>query len=135
MNRALRALTWLMLAKLFTRSLDYVTGTQAAIPDDGLQSSEVWGLAGLVASVIVFFGLMASKNLAVKLGAILTFAIYTMIGVQMFELSMLPIPWPPEDPRLSLNFIFDGAMWLAIAVIVWWREGIERECEREDRIE
>lgn len=131
MNKSLRAFVWLLLLGLLIRSVDYVTGTTSGIPEDDLTTPEVWGAAGLVASVIVTAGLLTRKSAILKIGAITVFAIYTMIGIQRFDVGMLPYPWPPEDPRLTGILLTQGLMWLLVAVVVWWREYIERACERE----
>ena len=131
MTRTLRLLVWLMLLELFVRSVDYVAGGVSTVPDDNLSIPEVWGIAGAATCVVVLAGLVGKSNGVIKFGAITAFSVYAMIAFQVFEVSMLPYPWPPEDPRKAMSTLVFGLMWLTVAGVVWWRDYLERACEEE----
>lgn len=131
MTKAIRAFVWLMTFDLVVRSIDYITGSDEFVPDDKLPIPEVWGVAGLLTAVILVVGVVRRHNPTLKLGAIVAFSVYLMIAVQLFEKAMLPYPWPPENPRVSVTLLIFSLMWLTVAIVVWWREYIERESERE----
>ena len=132
MNRALRTFIWLMLLDLLVRSVDYATGGDVYVPDDNLAIPGIWGAVGLVTFTVLLAGLVTRRASVVKFGSITAFAVYLMISVQLFEAAMLPYPWPPENPRLSVSLLVFSLMWLAVAGIIWWREYLERECEKEE---
>lgn len=131
MTKSLKAFTWLLLLDLFVRSIDYVSGGDVAVPDDNLAIPEVWGITGLVTSFIILVGLLARRGAVLKFGTIVAFAVYLMVSIQLFEISMLPYPWPPEDPRRSVSTLVFGLLWLLVAVTVWWREYLNRAAEKE----
>lgn len=131
MTQTLRLLAWLMWLELVVRSIDYASGGVNAVPDDNLSTPEVWGIAGFATSALIFAGLAARNNAVLKLGAITAFSVYFMISIQQFEVSMLPYPWPPEDPRRTVSLLVFGLLWLTIACVVWWRDYLERACEKE----
>lgn len=131
MTRTLRLLTWLMLVELMVRSIDYLAGGEPSVPDDNLSIPEVWGVAGLGTCALILVGLLVRNNAVLKLGSITAFSVYLMISIQLFEVGMLPYPWPPEDPRRSVSTLVFGFMWLTIAGVVWWRDYLERAVEKE----
>lgn len=131
MTRTLRLLSWLMLMELFVRSIDYMAGGVSTVPDDNLSIPEVWGIAGIGTCALVLAGLVSGSNAVIKFGAITAFSVYLMISIQLFEVDMLPYPWPPEDPRRTVSTLVFGLMWLTVAGVVWWRDYLERECEKE----
>lgn len=131
MTRALRLWAWLLLADLFVRSIDYLSGSQMSDLEDNLTIPEVWGVAGLVTSATVLAGLLLKRSAVLKFGSIMAFAVYMMIAVQRFETSMLPYPWPPENPRWLVGMAVFSLLWLSLAGTVWWREYVAREAEKE----
>lgn len=131
MTRALRLWAWLLLADLFVRSIDYITGSQLPAPDDNLAIPEVWGAAGLVTGLVVFAGLVLKRTSILKFGSIMAFSVYLMVAVQRFDMGMLPYPWPPENPRLAVGMLVFSLLWLTIACTVWWREYVARAAEKE----
>ncbi|UBI10039.1 hypothetical protein LA324_05370 [Corynebacterium coyleae] len=120
-----------MLVELMVRSIDYLAGGEPSVPDDNLSIPEVWGVAGLGTCALILVGLLVRNNAVLKLGSITAFSVYLMISIQLFEVGMLPYPWPPEDPRRSVSTLVFGFMWLTIAGVVWWRDYLERAVEKE----
>lgn len=131
MTRALRIWAWILLADLLVRSIDYLSGGDVVVPDDNLAVPEIWGVAGLVTFMVILVGLVTKSSGVLKSGAITAFAVYLMISVQMFEVSMLPYPWPPENPRLSVALLVLALLWLSLACIVWWREYVAKAMTKE----
>lgn len=131
MTRTLRLLSWLMLLELFVRSIDYMAGGVSTVPDDNLSIPEVWGIGGIGTCALVLAGLVSGSNAVTKFGAITAFSVYLMISIQLFEVDMLPYPWPPEDSRRTVSTLVFGLMWLTVAGVVWWRDYLERACEKE----
>lgn len=131
MTRALRLWAWILLADLLVRSIDYLAGGDVVVPDDNLAVPGVWGIAGLSTSFVILLGLLFKNSGVFKFGAITAFAVYLMVSVQMFEVAMLPYPWPPENPRLSATLLVLALLWLSLAGIVWWREYLTKEMEKE----
>lgn len=131
MTRALRIWAWILLADLLVRSIDYLSGGDVVVPDDNLAVPEIWGVAGLVTCIVILVGLVTKSSGVLKSGAITAFAVYLMISIQMFEIAMLPYPWPPENPRLSVVLLVLALLWLSLACIVWWREYVAKETAKE----
>lgn len=133
MTRAVRAIISLLAFELFVRSVDYLTGDSynARNVEDNLSVPEVWGLFGLAAVIIVALGLFSKRAGVVQAGCVTSFAIYTMFAVQIFELRMLPIPWPPEDTRFLTSHLTLAGLWLLMALVIWWRAYIAKKCADE----
>lgn len=124
---------WILSADLLVRSLDYLSGGLSFAPDDNLTVPEIWGAAFLVSFVLGVVGLLLRSSPVVKTASIVAFAVYLMVSIQVFTMEMLPVPWPPQDPRLSVTPLVLSLLWLSVAVIIWWREYVSRECEKEAR--
>ena len=122
---------WILLSDLLVRSLDYLSGGDVGVPDDNLAVPEVWGVACLATFFVALTGLLLKNSAVIKFGSITAFSVYLMVAVQMFEVAMLPYPWPPENPRLSVTLLVISALWLSVAGILWWREYVSKECEKE----
>ena len=133
MTRALRIWAWILSADLLVRGLDYASGGGPYQPDDNLTVPEIWGVAFLVTFVLSTVGLLLRHSPLIKFACTVAFAVYLMVSVQLFTVEMLPVPWPPHDPRLSSTPLVLSLLWLSVAVIIWWREFIVRECEKEAR--
>ncbi len=131
MTRALRIWVWVLLSDLLVRSIDYLSGGDISVPDDNLAVPEIWGAASLATFLVVLTGLLLKNSAVLKFGSITAFSVYLMVAIQMFEVAMLPYPWPPENPRLSVTLFVISTLWLSIACIVWWREYVSKECEKE----
>lgn len=133
MNKAARVAAGLLTFELLVRSVDYATGNSYnnGILDDNISTPEVWGYTGLAAVVVLLFGLILGRDKVVQFGGVCAFSIYTMLAIQVFEVRMLPFPWPPEDSRLfSTNAVFAG-LWLLLTVTIWWRSYIAKLCTDE----
>lgn len=124
---------WILSVDLLVRSLDYLSGGLAFVPDDNLTVPEIWGAAFLVSFILSVVGLLLRNSPVVKTASIVAFSVYLMVSVQVFTMEMLPVPWPPQDPRLSVTPLVLSLLWLSVAVIIWWREYVARECEKEAR--
>lgn len=133
MTRAVRAIISLLAFELFVRSVDYLTGDSydSRNIEDNLSVPEVWGLFGLAAVFIVVLGLWSNRLGIVQTGCVTAFSIYTMFAVQVSDLRMLPIPWPPEDTRLLASHITFAGLWLLMALVIWWRAYIAEKCTDE----
>ena len=136
MTRAVKAVVWLLAIELFVRSIDYLTGDTYSTGqiEDNLSMPVVWGATGLAAVTVVLFGLLLKKPFVVQTGSLIPFAIYVMFAFQIFEMRMLPHPWPPEDTRLVASHLTFAGLWLTTAITIWWREYIaKRKKEELDR--
>lgn len=131
MTRALRLWAWILSFELTVRSIDYLAGGDVVVSDDNLSVPGIWGAVGLLTAVLVLIGLVMKRSGVLKFGSIMAFAVYLMIAIQLFEVAMLPYPWPPENPRLSVTMLAFSLLWLSLAGVVWWREYVARECEKE----
>lgn len=123
------AFAWVLNLLLFARGLDYVTGNSFDMGREwGEQVSMpiYWGTACIVTSVLVTVALLWKRFKALKFFALVAFGINVMFAVQSADYRMLPVPWPPEDFRLLGDHLGHAAMWLILAVTLWWREGISR---------
>jgi len=118
-ERFIKRLTWILTFGLAIRGVDYVTGNTYSLGilkgDDGLSKPEVWGLTALVACAILVAGLIMDNGRIVQLGAVAAFAIYAMFAIQIFDMRMLPYPWPPEDIRLISQHLVAAGLWITIA--------------------
>ena len=129
MNKTLMAFSFVLAVMLGIRGLDYVTGddvSAAVTVADGAEMPMYWGVASIIAAVLVFGSLLLKKAGLLQNSALVCFAINAMFAVQAFATRMLPVPWPPEDTRLVADHAGHAALWLLIAVVLWWREGINR---------
>lgn len=126
MTRAVKAIVGLLVFEMFVRSVDYLTGDSHpnSFWEDGLQMPAVWGSTCLAATLLILFGLARNKPGVVQTGSIVSFAIYVMFAIQVFEMRMLPYPWPPEDTRIVATHLMVAGCWLTVAVTIWWREYI-----------
>lgn len=133
MNRAVKTMASILTFELFVRSVDYSTGNSYSVgyTDDNLWVPQVWGLTGFAAVAILLFGLLRNRPKVVQFGSICAFAIYTMFAVQIFEVRMLPYPWPPEDSRLCATHVAFAGLWLLSAGVIWWRSYIYKQCTDE----
>lgn len=132
MNKSLKAISAVLSLMLFLRGVDYVTGDPVASSvkiSDGAEMPLYWGVACIVAGIAAAVSVLANKSTWLQNTALLGFAIYAMFAVQAFDTRMLPVPWPPEDTRLVADHIGHSVLWLLVAVIIWWREGISRRRE------
>lgn len=129
MTREGTAFAWVLNLLLFARGLDYVTGNpfdMGRIWGESVGMPLYWGTACIVTSVLVTVALLWKKFKALKFFALVAFGINAMFAVQSADYRMLPVPWPPEDFRLLGDHVGHAAMWLILAVALWWREGINR---------
>lgn len=136
MTRAVKVFVGLLVFEMLTRSVDYLTGDSYPNGrfEEDISMPVVWGTACLAAALIVLFGLARSKPAVVQTGSTVSFAIYTMFAFQVFEMRMLPYPWPPEDTRIVATHLTVAGLWLTAAVTIWWREYIaRRKTEELDR--
>lgn len=129
MTRALRAFVYILSFMALARGLDYVTGNEydlGRLWGEDVAMPYLWGaacLAGGVAAVVA--AVFRFPGLAVNAG-IFNFATNVMLAAQVAEYRMLPYPWPPEDIRITVDHLGHAVLWLTIAVVVWWREGVLR---------
>lgn len=137
MTRALQAFIWFMWFDMFARGIDYITGNQfnTGLVDDNLTMPEVWGAASLVTCAVLAVGMFTKRLSVVQFGAILGFAVYVMFAVQVFQVRMLPYPWPPEDVRMVAGHVSTAGMWLVVAVTLWYRRYANQKCREELGIE
>lgn len=129
MTREGTAFAWILNLLLLLRGLDYITGDTHSMGHawgDDLGMPMYWGTACIVTSLIVTVALVRKKLEALRFSALVAFGINTMFAVQSADYRMLPVPWPPEDFRLLGDHVGHAAMWLILAVALWWREGIDR---------
>lgn len=129
MTREGTAFAWVLNLLLLARGIDYVTGNSfdmGRIWGESVGMPIYWGTACIVTSVLVTVALLRKKFEALQFFALVAFGINVMFAVQSADYRMLPVPWPPEDFRLLGDHVGHAAMWLILAVALWWREGINR---------
>lgn len=132
MTRSLKGMVWIICLMQAVRGLDYVTGNEHDMGRawaEQLGMPVYWGLACLVASAAVVVALCAAWPRVLLNAALVSFAINAMFAVQVFDMRMSPVPWPPEDVRLIFDHIAHSALWFLVAGTIWWREGIYRRRE------
>lgn len=129
MTRALRAFVYILSFMALARGLDYVTGNEydlGRLWGEDVAMPYLWGaacLAGGVAAVVAV--VFSFPSLAIN-ASIFNFATNVMLAAQVVDSRMLPYPWPPEDVRIPVDHLGHAVLWLTIAVVVWWREGVLR---------
>lgn len=129
MTRALRAVVYILSFMALARGLDYVTGNEhdmGRMWADEVAMPYLWGAACLVGGVAAVAAVLFHiPGLAINAG-IFNFAVNVMFAAQVVESRMSPVPWPPEDVRIPVDHLGHAALWMAVAVVVWWREGVKR---------
>lgn len=131
MPRAQRVLIWILLLMEFVRGVDYLTGNQndvGSVHPDEVGMPLVWGTACVAAASVAAVGVYFVRKSWVINGAIASFAVNLMLAWQVFEVRMLPYPWPPEDTRIIVDHVGHAAIWALVAGVVWWRGGVQRRC-------
>lgn len=127
MTRTLRAIIACLAFQLFARGLDYATGNPregvGAFQVESLNPPLVWGLACIVAALMVAAGLMGRWIRIVRDGAILTATIYLSFA----SMTVDEISWsPPDDWRFCTGYLASCAVWSVIAVSLSVRMAVEK---------
>lgn len=113
-----------------TRFVDYITGEdyQAGfIQVDNLYTPIVWAYACLCMFALFLFAAVTGWYKAGIYAGLFGNAVFLMFASQIYQVSMLPWPWPPENPRLVVNDLVDAAVCLILAVSIWYRNQVAAE--------
>lgn len=129
MTNTLKAIAWVLSLMIINSGIDYITGNQfdmGRVWGDHISMPVWWGLACIVTGATSVGALIADNAKLLFNAALVAFAIYLMFAYQIFDMRMLPFPWPPEDNRLLSDHLGKASIWLIIATSLWWREGVNR---------
>lgn len=130
MNRAMTAMVAIMATVSAFWGLDFVTGDSYHLGDAwgaALSTPQLWGIAHLVTSAIAAGGVLLRHAKTTIFASLVGAATNFMLAVQVADAQMFA--WPPEDIRLMVNHLGQGAIWLMAAVVIFFRHGVERRKE------
>lgn len=130
MNRPLVAVVAILSFVAVTTGVDYVTGNSYDMGrtfGDQLVAPYVWGVACLLVGISALVGVIRKDDILAINSAIGGMATYAMFSFQIFETRMLPHPWPPEDLRLLSNNLGLAALWMVVALTLFFRQGVDRK--------
>lgn len=130
MTRTVRAIYGVVSVAWLTRFVDYSTGDDykaGFIQVDNLYTPLVWSIACLCMFFLFLFAAISGRYRAGIYAGLFGHAVFLMLASQIFQRSMLPYPWPPEDPRLVASNLVNGSICLILAASVWYRNRVHKE--------
>lgn len=112
---------------LLSRSLDYLTGD--TFPHNRqsheVTSPEIWGIACAISGSLMVTAAFSKNWKFPYFAGIVSFAVYLMVAVQIFDARMLPYPWPPEDHRIVVDLLVYAYLSLVLSITIQYRESVK----------
>lgn len=130
MNWAIRSTLGVLAWMSLTRGVDYLTGNEfdmGRLMDDNLPLPEAWGWGCVVLAVVAVAAAWTGSPRVAMHAGVLGLAVNVMLAVQIFDVRMMPWPWPPEDARIITDHLAHAAMWVIVAGDQAWREAVEKK--------
>jgi len=117
---------WLGFA-LIVRGVDYVTGDTFPLTSllHDVSSPEVWGIACILTGALMWASLPLKGWKWAYTANIVSFAVYVMLAVQIFDVRMIPYPWPPEDIRVITDLLAFAAFSITLSITIQYRESVK----------
>lgn len=129
MTLTMRGIVAALSAIAFLRGVDYLTNDRPLI---GTNQSELvamphlWGAAFLVAAGFGVFAVFKNTLLSAMNFGVVGAAITAMFAIQVFQMDMLPYPWPPEDIRVFGDGVGLSVLFEIVALSSSYRMGVDR---------
>ena len=128
MTSALRTLLLILSFTSAVRGIDFVTGSEfVAARGWGDESTMplLWGAASIGTGVYgALAAVLNSPRQAINAGLV-GMAVSATFAIQVFEMRMLPLPWPPQDARVVADYLGHSALWLLTAGTAFYRKGVD----------
>lgn len=136
MSADLRILLTVLSLTSVIRGIDYMTGSEFVAARGWGEESTMPLLWGAASVGVGLYGLLAAaincKRQAINVGLV-GMSVSAMFAVQVFEMRMLPVPWPPQDARIVVHYIGQAVLWLLVTGTAYFRQGVsDRRHEIED---
>ncbi|MCX7445809.1 hypothetical protein OS125_11255 [Corynebacterium sp. P7003] len=123
--RPMRVIIIVGVLTLLLRGADYLTGDATQIGlfrVDGDLPPLVWGLACVIAAVIVSVGMLVKRLEVAAFGALLASATYTMFAVQSADQALFTPP--VDDWRFAADYAARAVTWGVITGWLYMRAGV-----------
>ena len=127
MSRAVRFLMFWLGFALIVRGVDYVTGDTFPLTSllHDVNSPEVWGITCIIVGIFIWVSALLKGWKWAYTANISAFAVYIMLAVQIFDMRMLPYPWPPEDVRVITDLMTFAMFSLTLSITIQYRESVK----------
>lgn len=128
MNRALRAVLWIITFIIALQGLDYLTGDTIHLLrywGEAANTQALWGSFCTATAVLATIGLLLKHEKLSVFAACLGAATWTMMGYQIADTQMFI--WPPEGIRVVGYHLGNAAIWASIGVTIFYRSGVEKK--------
>lgn len=129
MTLTMRGIVAVLSSIMFLRGVDYLSNDRPLI---GTNQSELvtmphlWGAAFLVAAGFGVFAALKNTLLSAVNFGVVGAAITAMFAIQVFQMDMLPYPWPPEDIRVLGDGVGLSTLFVVVALSSSHRMGVDK---------
>lgn len=128
MNRALRAVLWIITFIIALQGLDYLTGDNIHLLrywGEAAETQALWGGFCTITAVLATIGLLLKNEKLTIFASCLGAATWAMMGFQIADMQMFI--WPPEGIRIVGYHLGNAALWVSIGVTIFYRSGVEKK--------
>lgn len=128
MTLTMRGIVAVLGSMMFLRGVDYLSNDRPLV---GTNQSElvtmphIWGAAFLVAAGFGIFAVLKNTHRSAMNFGVVGAAVTAMFAIQVFQMDMLPYPWPPEDVRVLGDSVGLSTLLVLVALSSSHRMGVD----------
>lgn len=128
MTLTMRGIVAVLGSMMFLRGVDYLSNDRPLV---GTNQSElvtmphIWGAAFLVAAGFGIFAVLKNTLRSAMNFGVVGAAVTAMFAIQVFQMDMLPYPWPPEDVRVLGDSVGLSTLLVLVALSSSHRMGVD----------
>lgn len=128
MTLTMRGIVAVLGSIMFLRGVDYLSNDRPLV---GTNQSELvtmphlWGAAFLVAAGFGIFAVLKNTHRSAMNFGVVGAAVTAMFAIQVFQMDMLPYPWPPEDVRVLGDSVGLSTLLVLVALSSSHRMGVD----------